>query len=421
MVTFDQFKHLTGLKQRDDEVGEHVLAMQYEHLKNHIPLLYLTVGFYFGMAIFVILTSNPTHSIEGYLAYYVVPMIVVPFAFVRAVIWYRRRNDSFERKKVEKIIVSLSFVSALISLICGVWAVLAWQADATMQRSYLALIMAMGSFSVAYCLAIVPFSATLCLIFAMLPISLLMLFTGDTFLSATALIVLTAMAYLVGLLRRHYVQMVQMIELQVQMHDLANTDTLTNLLNRRALIEEYGSLVHGESSALIKCIDQDDVTQNNAHRISSANVSSTSVSSTSVSSITMVMLDLDGFKPINDQYGHAAGDKMLQMIAERMKLHIGEYGHIARIGGDEFAIMFVNKPLQFCKQIIESLTYILSQHYIINDQKMTVGISHGLAHVADDIPSIEKLLSAADHHLYDMKAMKKQGTHGANTRRTLAS
>lgn len=405
MGKFDQFKYLTGLKQRDDEVGEHVLAMQYEHLKNHIPLLYLTVGFYFAMAIFVITRADPAHSIEGYLANYVLPIIVVPFAFVRAVIWYRRRNDPFERKKVEKTIVSLCLVSVSISLMCGFWAVLAWQSDVEMQRSYLALIMAMGSFSVAYCLAIVPFSATLSLLSSMLPISLLMLFSGDRFLSATALIVLTAMVYLVGLLRRHYAQMVRMIELQIQLHDLANTDTLTNLLNRRALMELFGALWDENNNAIIKHFNQN----------------SDPCSMHKVSSVTMVMLDLDGFKPINDKYGHAAGDKMLQMIADRMKAHIGEYGYIARIGGDEFVIMFVNKPLQFCKQMIKNLSYILSEHYIIDDQKMTVGISHGLTHAAHDIPSIEKLLSAADHHLYDMKAQKKQKKINAGTRRNLVA
>lgn len=379
----------TGLLPKPGELGEHLLAMQYEHLKNHIPLLYLTIGFYFAMAVIFIASQIPYESVNHIVAGFILPSIIVPFSFLRTVIWYRRRHDKFEAEKVKKIIISLTAISSTLAILCGYWAVLSWTINSVDNRSYLALIMAMGGFSVAYCLSIVPIAATFSLIAALLPLNIVMLFSGETFLMAAGLTVTIAILYFVGLLRRHHMQMIQMIELQLQMHDLAHTDPLTGLLNRRALIEEYSEITDGDGN-------------------SAPDYLKTDCKDSDVSNITMVMMDLDSFKPINDKLGHAAGDIMLKMIADRMRAHIGEYSLIARIGGDEFAIMFVNKPRQFCQQMVGSLSHILSEGYPIDGEQRYVGISYGLAHDSGDISSIEKLLSRADKKLYIMKAKKKQ-------------
>lgn len=409
MGIMKQFAIMTGLKPREDAVGEHILAMQYEHLKKHIPLLYLTISFYFAMAVIFLISHIPVDSVQSYIARYVLPAIIIPFSLIRGVIWYHRRQDKFEREKVEKTIISLTIISASLSMLCGYWSILAWQADIVDRHSYLALIMAMGGFSVAYCLSIIPFSAAFNLVAVLLPLNLVLIFSGETFLIAVAVTVLTAMVYLIALLRRHYNHMVRMIELQVQMHDLANTDILTGLLNRRALIEEYAVLVYGESNSLVSLMENEDDTEIGANQPDFD--TDTMIVASEVTHVTMVMLDLDGFKPINDKYGHATGDKLLQMIAARMKKHISDYGTIARIGGDEFAILFVNKPVQFCIQMIESLSYILSSPYIIDDEEKKIGISFGFAHRDENIGTIEKLLSKADAELYDMKAKKYDKNH----------
>lgn len=410
MGILKQFAVITGLNPREGVVGEHILAMQYEHLRKHIPLLYLTVGFYFAMALIFIVSQIPTDGMTSIFSRYIIPAIVVPFSLIRAIIWYQRRDDKFEREKVEKIIINLTLISAFISVMCGYWSVLAWQSGVVGRHSYLALIMAMGGFSVAYCLSIIPFSAAFNLVAALLPLNLVMIFSGETFLIAVAVTVITAKVYLIALLHRHYYHMVRMIELQIQMHDLANTDILTGLLNRRALLEEYAAVVYGESSRLVSLLENEDDVVLSDDSIRNANGHSMEVDS-EIANVTMVMLDLDGFKPINDEYGHAAGDTMLKMIAGRMETHIGEYGKIARLGGDEFAVLFVNKPVQFCYQMIESLSYILSAPYLIDGEEKKIGISYGLAHKGDNIGTIEKLLSKADAELYKMKAQKYDKNH----------
>jgi len=390
MEKFVKFAKSTGLVPLDGVIGERVLAMQYGHFKNRIPLLYLTVGFYFLMAIVFVMTQVEVRNIYDMIMSYMLPFIVIPLSVTRTIIWYRRRSDPFEVEKVARILISLTVVSGLICLICGVWAVMAWQTNTSDQRYFIPLIMAMGAFSVAYCLAIIPFSAAFNLLSALLPINILLLFSGDIFLIAVSVTVITAMLFLLSLLKQHFDHMVKMIELQAQMYDLANTDTLTGLLNRRALIEEYSVNILGDKNSINYYAETHDDIMNDQ-----------------ISNVTIAMLDLDGFKPVNDNYGHAAGDQLLRMISKRMKTHIGDYGITARFGGDEFAIMFVNKPPQFCQQMVDSLTYILSESYEINDDEIFVGVSYGLSHASDDIPSVEKLLSRADRELYKMKAHKK--------------
>ncbi len=410
MGIMKQFAQSTGLIPCDGVVGERILEMQYQQLVSLIPLLYLTVGFYFLMAIIFVVTQVEIDSTYDIIMSYMLPCIVVPLSITRTLIWYRRRSAPFDAEKVAKILISLTLVSGLICIISGIWSVMAWYSNANDQRFFIPLIMAMGAFSVAYCLSIIPFSAAFNLVAALLPLNLVMLFSGETFLIAVAVTVMIAMIYLTALLRRHFYNMVRMIELQVQMHDLANTDILTGLLNRRALIEEYRTTVYGESNSLVSLMVSDEDTDEDNQQPQSAISNSMKVDS-EITNITMVMLDLDGFKPINDIYGHEAGDKMLKMIASRMAKHIGEYGTIARIGGDEFAILFVNKPVQFCHQMIESLSYILSAPYVIDGEEKSVGISYGLAHNDDNIGSIERLLSKADAELYNMKAQKYNKNH----------
>ncbi len=376
MSKLHKFFQNTGLKPYDGELGVNVLCLQYEHLRKHIPLLYLTICFYFILAVVFIANEVNADNLGGKMASYILPIIVIPLALIRAIIWHRRRNDPFDAEKAAKIMINLTSVSALIGVMCGLWAVFAWQAESSGQKFYLPLIMAMGGFSVAYCLAIIPFSAILNLSLAVFPISCVLLVSGETLFVAISITVITAMVYLMGLLRRHFAQMVNMTKLQLQMQKQANTDMLTGLLNRRAFRDTFAKLKLQEGE------------DNNSH-------------------ISVAMIDLDKFKPINDQHGHATGDILLQMIAKRMCDEIRDTGYIARLGGDEFAVIFNDKPVQYCREYLKTLSLQLSQPYHIEDNSYHVGISYGIAHDIVKDADLGNLLSQADAALYRMKAIKK--------------
>lgn len=376
MVNMRRFFQKTGLRPYEGKLGKQLLSLQYDHLRKHIPLLYITICFYFVLAVIFIASDVNTGSIGGFMASYILPAIIVPISLIRAITWYRRRNDDFDPQKAAKIMISLTWISALIAFMCGLWAVFAWQAEDNGERFYIPLIMAMGGFSVAYCLAIIPFSAALNLILTVLPISIILLVSGDTLLIVISITVMTAVLYLMGLLRRHFAQMVKMTKLQLQMHEQASTDMLTGLLNRRAFNETFTKL---------KSKKKADHNRN----------------------ISIAMIDLDRFKPINDRYGHATGDRLLQMIAQRMRNEIGDMAYIARLGGDEFAVIFDGKAVHYCRDFLAKISAQLSQPYNIGNVSHEVGISYGLTHNIVKDANLGKLLSEADAALYRMKADKK--------------
>jgi diguanylate cyclase (GGDEF)-like protein len=115
-------------------------------------------------------------------------------------------------------------------------------------------------------------------------------------------------------------------------------------------------------------------------------------------------LDLDYFKTVNDTLGHAAGDKLLMMVAERLRELARETDTVARMGGDEFAILQagVSQPVDagsLARRVIESV----SQPYEIDGQQVNIGTSIGIAMGPGDGHNPDALMRNADLALYRAK------------------
>jgi diguanylate cyclase (GGDEF)-like protein len=122
---------------------------------------------------------------------------------------------------------------------------------------------------------------------------------------------------------------------------LARTDELTGVANRRRLISELENFSSIEGALLL--------------------------------------LDLDGFKPVNDTYGHEVGDLILRHVAERFKRVLPQNAIVARLGGDEFGILIegsYEETLEAAHALRASLTYPFSIH----GNSILVGVSVGHAH-----------------------------------------
>jgi len=127
--------------------------------------------------------------------------------------------------------------------------------------------------------------------------------------------------------------------------------------------------------------------------------------------LAVAMLDLDDFKPVNDQYGHATGDLLLQEVAARLSQALRQSDHLARLGGDEFVLVWDN--LQNRDQIPPILTKIektLAEPYFLGGLPgIHVGISAGLTfypQAENDQSDADLLLRQADHALYQAKQHK---------------
>ena len=117
--------------------------------------------------------------------------------------------------------------------------------------------------------------------------------------------------------------------------------------------------------------------------------------------LCFLFLDLDRFKTINDMYGHTTGDKVIQVVAERLKSVLHESDFIARVGGDEFVIL-TRENLEvelLCKKLIASLEVPIE----IGDEQFKVNASMGVTCSPRDGSSFETLFKNADTAMYEAK------------------
>ncbi|HUN95188.1 MAG TPA: EAL domain-containing protein [Bradyrhizobium sp.] len=118
----------------------------------------------------------------------------------------------------------------------------------------------------------------------------------------------------------------------------------------------------------------------------------------------LLCLDLDGFKGVNDQLGHAAGDALLQEVAERLKQCVRKDDTAARLGGDEFAIVLPNASAAEAVEIAERVTASLGGNYslgVFGEAK--VGVSVGIACAPEHAANADDLMLLADNALYAAK------------------
>lgn len=156
---------------------------------------------------------------------------------------------------------------------------------------------------------------------------------------------------------------------------LAHHDTLTQLPNRRMLDE----CLHME---LLQAQSQGQM-------------------------LALIYMDLDRFKPINDQLGHQVGDRVLQQVAIRLQSSVREDDVVARVGGDEFIILL--KRIQHkpdIQRVAEAVIASVSEPLLVGEHRLTVGCSLGCARYPTDGTDGESLIRHADAAMY---AAKEQG------------
>ena len=164
----------------------------------------------------------------------------------------------------------------------------------------------------------------------------------------------------------------QQAELQAQLAHAATHDALTGLTNRTALSQHLAGLLAAETDT-----DRE---------------------------FGILFIDLDGFKDVNDQLGHAAGDAVLIEVGNRLRRMCRAPDLVARIGGDEF-IVVLSEPThrEHIRDVAEGILASLSQPYDIADTLVPVGASIGVA-VSEGTRDAHELLGHADEALYRAKA-----------------
>jgi diguanylate cyclase (GGDEF)-like protein len=125
------------------------------------------------------------------------------------------------------------------------------------------------------------------------------------------------------------------------------------------------------------------------------------------SSLALIYIDLDGFKPINDSYGHHAGDKVLKILASRLRGMVRQQDTVARLGGDEFALILTGvKQVSDVESIIIKTLAVITEPIEIDGTFVIVHGSAGIALSPQHSRDSDKLCRLADQAMYKAKEIK---------------
>lgn len=124
------------------------------------------------------------------------------------------------------------------------------------------------------------------------------------------------------------------------------------------------------------------------------------------SGVGLIFIDLDGFKPINDKFGHAAGDVVLKEVAAQLRTNIRDDDVVARFGGDEFCVLLRESTEEGVKLVGERIVRVLNELPLeFSGHRCRIGASVGAAHAIPWVSSLKSddLLEAADQAMYQSK------------------
>ncbi len=124
----------------------------------------------------------------------------------------------------------------------------------------------------------------------------------------------------------------------------------------------------------------------------------------------LLFIDLDGFKPINDQLGHEAGDQALIEVGKRLKASLGKNDFVGRLGGDEFVVILTqtthnDDALRQARDLIAAIS--IPMQLLSTNISRTLGASIGIVPITPGQGTRTTVLTAADHAMYSAKRQGK--------------
>ena len=290
------------------------------------------------------------------------------YCVVRIVYWVRRLRQPHEYGNIARTLQITGVVSLLMMAALSTATVTAFVTDLIQSQLLFPMFLGFGTTAIAHCLYTLRPTAISMIVVGLFPSSLAMIWKGpfDAQMLGVSMVFLGFL--MIRFVAKQYDQLVESLLLAEENRRLAHTDALTGLANRRATM-----------AAIDEAIATD------RH-------------------FGIALIDLDGFKLVNDMLGHHVGDYLLCEVADRLRGAAIAGDHVGRLGGDEFIALFHDVDGEAdCSVRANTLLTALCRSVEIDGQRLKFGASLGFAVWGQHGLSIAELLHNADDALYDAK------------------
>lgn len=371
-------------KNSADAVEIELIRSLYDGL---IPSIIMSLGFSIGGAIIVRDTSDPS-----LLALFCGG--VAASALRLAIVWIDRRRAASgalaigEARRLERRF-AVGYIA--FALMLGLFGARIFTLPAPEPHLFTLCLLIGYAAGVAAGVGLRPRIATASLLLAIGPPVAAMLTTPHLLYGATATMTAALLAGGIFSLRRRHARALNDIGRRLTFAALARHDGLTAIPNRLALREWFDETVlRGERSLPL---------------------------------VAVHCLDLNGFKPVNDSFGHPTGDALLAAVAQRLVRALREGDMVARLGGDEFTVVQRNiAHADEARLLAQRIVTAVGQPYMIADREIQISTSVGFVLCEDEGQDLEQLISFADEALYVAKrAGRGVRQYGHGTKRDSAS
>lgn len=343
-------------------VRDQLVKLQYDRAHRLAPILCIVI---------IANSVAMALAVQGelpFLQQFAPPFILIMGCLACLYAWRRGRSVT-DAHFVDQRLQNAVVLASAFGLVSGMWCISAFRETDQYRCVVAPVFIALSALVSANCLYSVPKAAIVSMVSALLPIVIVMLLFDNLGIRAMAVMLIIICALQIGVIRSKFDETVRMLLLQNEIAVTADTDMLTGLNNRRAFARAVEAHLTVDSRVIV------------------------------------AMLDLNGFKPVNDQFGHHAGDEVLIEVASRIKTIGVSAASIARIGGDEFALLFGSGvSIDHAKRETEAIRAVINLPFSFADNMITISTSIGLGQSGGDITDLSALLHAADVALYADKA-----------------
>jgi diguanylate cyclase (GGDEF)-like protein len=363
--------------------GDHDVVMAKTHaLRRQIPILYfilLTNAVFTAISHF---NSAPVWMTLG------VPALAIIIGVTRSVSWHTLDVASLTPEAALAKLRSTMIMVPLLGALFVAWALWLMQYSEGDAGRQLSLFLALTAAACMSCLVHLRAAALQLAVILVLPFVVAVMMTARIVDIGMAINVLLSVSGMVFVMLSQHADFVRMVHQRGELIEKHRETELLNIENRRLATRD----------ALTGLANRYDFMARLKHESAKAVANQTPYA--------LLLLDLNGFKPINDLYGHAAGDMLLVKVAARLREAMTEHSHCARLGGDEFVVVLQHAACEedvarFGRHIIASLC----QPYKLQNTEVTVTASVGIAVLHAKHANEMDLMEHADYALYQAKAM----------------